>query len=826
MRTAFAPGMTLLLALALLASGCPGEGDTTTVYVTVAKASRFPGGTVEANNLAADGLAFSESGHTLTGFTVGTNHSNGDTLYLYTTNSGSCDHLWASYFNGTAFTPPVEIQGKLNNPSAGVSLGTALVLWLNTAGLAATAGASRNGDAIILFRRQELEAGVGDNDRLYSFYFDRSSATTPVHATNANIRYGFDTVADLVDTDNDYGVETFGALSDAFLCHLETLRFSPSGGGMKFTGDPTTFVGAFWTKPTSLGGRQLWSANFDLSDVNANSVFGAEALFTPAAAAAMDGDDAFGQSFAAENGNLFFVVELNGEEPGARNHRLLEWAKWSSGALVNATILSRTDTANTVTAEMPEWVFGADCGLGRLYAVGRERGYEGTTSPVNGDWDLMLYIIDTAASTVQTAEIDNATGLPTDPALDAGDLHADMSRDGSWFAVGWRQLYDSASTSCNCLFMRGVQTVPSGGTGRTIAQSITPIVRMNWDYQSATLYANVEAWDAPENQMYKLGNQSDLHRMNVLFVQEPDSADLDNYQLRTSWMGITLDTTGAAAPAVPAGPGTQAADRLVWENDRDHTFWGNPWDILSHARAVDAGSGGNVFVYFIGDGDGDSLVETGTDPEARLFFWNGLAASPTAVEISGDGAGQNTLGFTDARQVEEFNVCVAPFHSGTSEFAGRYQHIYMREDRSAPGTELALRYRCYDTQAAGATTGFWPLLTEQPKTIDTGEPGEAQMDLNFIPFITATSTAAVFRQNDHVWYNEYSAGGTWFEKDGLPDPALVDDNDEHPIIFYFTWVPFVIPTAGEADLVSRTMVFFAKMDPVSGDSRMYVRVRN
>ncbi len=831
MKTGWIPVTGFALAAALLIAGCPSEGDTITYYQANLGYGDFPGGTIEENNLASDGRAFTENSADLEDMTVFTNWSNGTAMILHHSTDffGSGDHqLWASFFDGSSFTPPVEIHAPGCDVSADFELKRAFVVWLNTEGNTADQGRSRNGDAVIVFRRQERDTTGTSDLRLYNTYFDRSRSHLGVDPDNDDVHWGFDTTAAYLDTDSNDDVAVFGAVSDSWYSEFFGPAFQRGPMFMEpWSGENTTYLGVFWTKDNGAGGQSLYTANFDLDDANTANEFDSESAFTTATT--MDVDDQFSDGFWVHDGWLLYIVDLDNEVSDP-NHELLECTRWDAGTgeLASPLVLSRVDPDNAVTAEMTEWVYGEDHGLGRLYVIWKEEGFVSTTtgSGVHPDKDVMLAVVDPAGPSVEQDEIDNYVGTDTGDPFDVDNIIAAISRDGSWIGVGWRQGYSTAEPT-TCLFMQAIQTVPEGGAARTLADSILASpVRMNDDYQENTDIPNVVDWEMQDMMKYSVGFQSDLTRMNVLFVQKPDSADYENFQLRTAFLDVELGANATTAPTLSTGAGSDS-DTKIWENDDDHPFWSVGSDVLENAVALDAG-GGAVYVYFIGDGDGNPLVESPGDPhEARLFVWDGVSAT----EISGDAAdtGESTLGFSNSRQVIEFQTTTTPWKAGTDAHAPSHHHLFIVEERSAPGSSEALRYREVDVDgSAGAS--FWPALTEQPADLDTGEASNVELLLQDGPPLLRKNTVAVFfSQGGHLYYNERTVGGTWYEQNGLPHPEIVDNLSMHSIVapeagFYKT--PSVFPETGPIDMLSKTMFFFGKQCDDMENVRLFVRVRN
>ena len=83
----------LLLASLFLVSGCSDEEGDTIIYVVNESSDLFPGTTVEQNNLATDGWAFSEDGNTFQGIRIFAHHGMGTAIVLIKTQNGEAERL-------------------------------------------------------------------------------------------------------------------------------------------------------------------------------------------------------------------------------------------------------------------------------------------------------------------------------------------------------------------------------------------------------------------------------------------------------------------------------------------------------------------------------------------------------------------------------------------------------------------------------------------------------------------------------------------------------------------------------------------------------------
>jgi len=162
-------------------SGCDDTNNTTIVQGETLIESLFPGTPIADNDLGNDGQSLSNAELILNqGYVVFRNASNGTAILLYTDKQ---ERLWAHYFNGTGFTPPVEIRGvnqldidedlgyssngSFNNNNSDEeheSWRSYQVLFLNTGGNSNGNAAARNGDALIIWNKEDFETPADGPD--------------------------------------------------------------------------------------------------------------------------------------------------------------------------------------------------------------------------------------------------------------------------------------------------------------------------------------------------------------------------------------------------------------------------------------------------------------------------------------------------------------------------------------------------------------------------------------------------------------------------------------------------------------------------------------
>jgi hypothetical protein len=804
-------------------------------YVTAGSTTpppSFPGTPVADNNVADDGVAFSPSSVDVDldgedGLFLFTNHANGTGIYL----AKMCDDfdsptmwsLWASYFDGTEMSPMVELRGFQQNPNVDYDWGKSRVIFINITGDA------RDGDAIILFTRTEIDSGTSDV-RLYSAYFDVSEADDAVSTSNAAVHYGFDTVADLVNTDNDgFDVDGVGFLTDGI--YLMTAEFT-SDFSFTLQGQQVSFVGAVWTEGDGTGG-EMFSAGFDLTSTNTDNTFSTPQQHNPAFRT-MDWNDSFDSHFQVTGDCIVYCVEYIDGSPD--DDTVIEAAVYNpvTGGLYSQATLTRDDITDNVYADNKLEVFGAIQGLDRVYVVGRESGYDNGTN--NPDTDLMLYIYDPSDGSKEVAEIDYHTTNFLSFPLDVLKMKAELNRTGEVIFIGWIQQHQDAMTGTNSFYMQAVQTIPTGGASRTLANSILAAPEtMNSDTTSGTDYANVVDFGIDREVMYLFGNQSDHLRCNTIFIQEPDNgADADNLSLHHAYLKVTLDTTGTAPPAMVAGSGA-ISDYSIWENDVEFPFWASI--SMRHFVCMDSGTSGQAVVYFVADGDGSPEDHTGGNAvEPRLMWWDERNAVGNVTEISGDCAdtSEYTLGLSNSRQViynssdSAFNVTSMPYalYTGANaDVTASYHNIMFIEQRDVPGSTSMLRHRCLDLSLLGAPADqFYPNLNSQPFDVSRDVPEGVVVQLGDGPVPQNNTTfAAYFKQGTHLWYNEYTPGATntWVLTDGLSDPFLDFMGTEVVTWNMMAIAPFTI---GTFDGLAKLPTFYVKALNLIGLGNPVMRV--
>jgi hypothetical protein len=172
--------------MATVAAGCNDDGDNVLIFEEFT-VDNFPGDQIADNNVADDGRALSINDQAFIGDSLKCHPNGGTGRFIITFGTIDGDdntHLWATFFDGNNFTPPVELLGVDIDIGDNPQFQGIIVGWLNTAGFNESnvagdnaAVQARNGDAVILWVRSDDslvngDDGVGRNDRLYYSYFN------------------------------------------------------------------------------------------------------------------------------------------------------------------------------------------------------------------------------------------------------------------------------------------------------------------------------------------------------------------------------------------------------------------------------------------------------------------------------------------------------------------------------------------------------------------------------------------------------------------------------------------------------------------------------
>lgn len=871
---------TLLFAALLLVAGSliASCSDTNKTIIGFLRPDRFPGSSVDSNNLADDRRAFTNNDQSITDGAICWDVDNNHAIVLLTTddNSSGSTHLYATYFDGSRFTPPVEIHGENEDLFVGVTGFKAM--FLDTAGLSNANARARNGDAIILFTRQDTDnPTITDDDanrRLYGTYFDVSVSS---QAGIGTLQHGFDTLATEIDFDgvvtgagNDEDVDTFGFVSDS----LHGTHVFSSGNEDVDSGDPTTVVQIAWEKGESTGGTGVGTryhfATFDMTQVgNGMPAQGSVSTnqLTPGAGSFDNGDNV-DSGFIVHNQHMLWRVQNLGTTttPDVVTDSIF------SATTATQVLLGSTNTAfGGDSTDMPAArdVYGSDHGLTALYAFFTESGF---TNDANGardsDTDLMLAKIDASGTSRELQEIDAFTGTVNttdsdadgfgvqDPADGAdgsvsGNIDTRINRTGQYITVLWLQPNTNVSDfndgtnlagsdfprMNDLLYGRVVQTMRDS-TARSIANSASALLTCpslvatgnigvaggaQADVNNNEFQTELVGGQSRSNggSFVDLGCafQSNRTRMNWTYQQLVDQAgaDTDDTRLLVNGVDVTLDTTGTAAPTVALADSAVTTAPMPSGAQGLDTGWGfglNP-------VAVDAGdANGDVLVFFFAnDNNCSNNGAAGAFSEMRLYVADGT----TLDTVSTDGTTNLNLATGTLRTI---TVPVNENIGSSPDWAGATVHVVWTELADTVSSEEQLAARSYNKNSTAALLAdeFTTSLAVGPTFIDNPTMGDILSLMGPELLRNASTVGVYFDEDAHFYYNETSTDGDGYIVEGLISAPQLIDNDS---VQNLNSTNVIIPPQCN-DLVDSMALWqrFDGLDNFVFDLRMFIRVHN
>ncbi|MCO5171009.1 MAG: hypothetical protein M9894_32195 [Planctomycetes bacterium] len=609
-------GAAAALTVGMLAVGCSDDGDTIILGGSDLRPGAFPGSQVDQNNLAADGRAFTPRGQEVQTADTGAhpngtsrrpeifwNVTTGEAIMLFvaevkaTGGAGVTAEriLYASRFNGTSWSAPVQIRGRDGNTNEDPTAQPQgyKVLWLNTTGNTNANAAARNGDAIILFSRGDLgpAGGVGTTDetaniRLWWAYFSRSAGPG---ATTGAVVDGFMTEAKVVDDDNrvtggaDPNVESFGFASSS---HDRSHTYT-AGVDAVDSGEVTNEVVVFYAKAQSSGatavGRRFKFLAFDLNGTSNNPPTTGGTVLVAAQIASLPNTVAVDDGAVVHNNVMFWRT------PTGTENDVVVTATVFSAAGVTATPISVGSTVvgtSTDTTAMPTAanVYGNDHGLTSIYIFTTEEGFHGNGAVGNRASQRTLIVrkldIDQntgaiAADGAEPARIDEfralviaADNTGTNAPVEA-NFETRMNRPGTLIFAVYRQNNTSTNTPANRnLLAKGVVVqTRRDATARTLANSVSASVnaaalpasaaQAQADVTNVAFQADLATGHAHSQGGLGLGCvfQSNPNRVNFTYRQRDDQATAaaaEDLVLMVDGLLATPDTTGSAAPTLAA----------------------------------------------------------------------------------------------------------------------------------------------------------------------------------------------------------------------------------------------------------------------------------
>ncbi len=872
-------GFLVFAALAL--AGCD-DSSTTIVQGGATLIGNFPGTQIIDYLVSDDGRAFNHSGAKITkGIQVFWNCSNGGAVVLYL---DGWERLWAHYWNGTTFTPGVELRGpnqhdlthneEDDSDDDFESFDIYRVLFLNTS----TGG--RNGDAIILWTRDDdpVPGSTTDtvsNSRLYGTYFDLSEAGNATSAGDATVHYGFESVGTTIDfnnTSND-DVESFGFVSDSLkFTHAFDEREEDStewpnrfdeGSETALTpatrsGDPTSYVWIVWSKDQrdNVGagpGERFHALQFNLAQVgNAIPVQGTlgAGVIPPVAGSTISDATDVDDAFVVHNGCMIWRSAVSTGATGlfatcfdaTGNLGTIEL----SNSVIESILAGGTSWAGTVpSGPLPANVYGDDDGLTSLYAFF-------DVSP-NRIASAKIDLDDPFAQAAREIEQINVGGLTY---LFNGDKDSfapetRINRTSSWIFVTWLQgtfvSQLAGFTGSRQIRMHGVQTRTSA-TARTLANSLVaggPFACPNQGSDvfnsSGHLFLQGELADGTQDPL--CGIQSNVNRINLVWHEGP----FPLINLKHNGLTITPSTDGAVPPT--GAPSVSSGGIITVVNQ------GWAFDTTVHNVVTDLGNAaGDPLVYFVTNANNPlDPAAPGAFEELRVF---GLACTPTATPVdvelvSTDGSNADQTindGINDDSAIDDYDtqgshylqVRTTPSSRTAGAHGGTRVHLFWRQLRHGENSKAAFMTRYFDKAGfnggATFTAAHVPSLAAAPTSL-----GGPNNDEEFIPptvqpdddekgpftaFCTATGNGVgiYFTTTAHFWYQEFS-GSSWM---GAPE---IIDNESPASIFYgrdqraYAFPPMRLNTC---DNMNGVLVFYSKNPPGEdpGHRRQWVRVHD
>jgi hypothetical protein len=864
-------GIAATLLAGMLAMGCSDDSDSSSSDGVLLFTDNYPGQTTQATSWVADDQrALSHAGQTASNSEFYA--MRGRDVGILTYDVTATNQLFASYWNGSTFTPPVEIQGTND---AGGGHGSIQVVWLNPS---ATDAVFRDGDAIIMFSKTELDnvttTTVTENsNRLYSSYFDSSAVGT---AQSGDIKYGFDTIADYVyatpQVDTNAAPDVHESVTGVYGFVSDSNYLSHTGGDAEESGQTTTFVYALWFSEKSDADAtqdvRMYSRAFDLNSTNTTNTFsGTETEFAGQAST----DEDVVATYTAHNGVVFFTAA----DDGGSGQTLMDYVNFAVGA--TSALASHDEGATVVsnpviaTLPTPGNVYGPDHGLLNVVSFNLEQGL-GTAAAGGEDADAWMNVIDPAVTATANVavEIDAFRGAPADVNDSAAvtNLRTRIALGGQWIGAVFQQnnVIDSstpATTLLSSIWATVVQTAITGGTARTAALSpstatlLTDLVGPTGTAGPTAVTAFEFQQDLATGQDHPACNvQSNHLTMNVLFDQTATSGvgNAAQLQMRVNTITAVLETlaTATTTPAAVPTQTTTAANTQVdslsitWNQTNAATNISNDylWGSRS-ATAFDDGAGGAAVVYphqnINPDADVDTTPSAANYESARLYFWRPAATTPQVISSF---APTNTL---QGRQIVTAtgNFKIAVLQTGitsgvdsSGNDGGTGVLVFFNQRLVSTNGRSALCSVFWDKAAANGTTV--PAVGDQwlPVRSTTGDntPFVIDNDLSAssalltdggdleAAFREGSNTAALyFTQGENLWWNQFS-GTTWREESGLGDPQIVSHDNETGAsagdlsVFY----------RGNADCFSNSSALsgWLRQDNQSGFDRLHARSSN
>ncbi|MHC5020156.1 MAG: autotransporter outer membrane beta-barrel domain-containing protein [Planctomycetota bacterium] len=831
---------------ALLAGGCSEDGDT--IYITNTTAAtpvgNLPADPYTSAVFSSDKQAFNElnAGLTFDGESqpggirldqsgVRCFWNNGKAIVMFATESDNGEQIfWASYYNGSSLTPPAQILAADQDVQDGADVQRDVrVAWFNTGafvgttGAATNAGRARNGDALILWHRQDVDDAANNNDEsndnLYMTYFDVSQSGS------ASANYGFDKwalqVNDGSDTTTNSGTDdvrrVFGFVTDGLVG--ETFYDDGAEGDTYRFGDAVSFLVIAYlqdVETTASGGGDISDTQLLTKVVNignttdtANSratLLGSETRVLPPADAAefvagggTNGNEetSVNPSLRVYNGEIFYTISDQNNAGGASVDTPLLWNQFTpgSGFLANSLRVTGTDDNPTDTnaSGLVQFgnIFGADEGLASTFSSFAAGGSGGTD-----DTDAFILQSPPAGAAFGAAdlvEIDNeldAVG-DNDPVTFMGSA---ISRDGSWIVTAFQQDDTSGVVdSVAVVFGSAFQPVAAGGTRVNMNAASVPFTATPTKLSNLSAGDSIIDFNINEESGYR-GIQSNRLVFSGWALIDP-TGGVDEAILH--WTATVTLGTATATPSLASNGGVAVAgatfDTLLVNgnhsigvdptgSNRQIQSWddGNGGSIIVWVQetATTAGNGTNYYEVMINDGASTQAFSL-DDDELREVYLEGGTTLPKQPSVTGSNAsyGGDTL---------HLFINVPAFGGGANTNAWRAVRHRSWNKNATAGT--------FASQWSPALTAQAALVSDTLETVDATFTGPGGQALGFkaekrhlvwngsslgVFFATVPDTAELdggtsssSPRTSEVWYAEWN-NGSW----GAPTLA-----NDHPVM--------------------------------------------
>jgi hypothetical protein len=304
-------GAAAVLTIGLLAAGCSEDGDTIIAGggALLQNQDTTPFSGLTSNNLAPDGGGFSANGSNATAFVVTFNCDNAKSDGTYAGDDSAIvlfslqnNRVYASYFTGGTFTPPVELEAA--DRDYGVNPGNLsgyICMPLNTANYQSTNQTpatevntvrQNNGNWVIIgdfvtrfalpgqVQNNASSLGKGVRRTIGSWVFLKGesgnslSTSSAVGSITREFRYGFQRTADEIATSHTTGVlaPTIGGAATSPANNVMSYGVASDGiaGQASWTGSNTTPNTGTTAGPSSVANNTTLGNNYSVGEAVSN----------------------------------------------------------------------------------------------------------------------------------------------------------------------------------------------------------------------------------------------------------------------------------------------------------------------------------------------------------------------------------------------------------------------------------------------------------------------------------------------------------------------------------------------------------------------------